>query len=146
MDINKDLNININALHEEWLRQPTAYMKYAELAAQAQRTRDMAKEKIDVVRAECDNKIRVSPKDYTGCPKTKDGEFKPTEGWITSTIQGLPEYQKANEGYHEANYNLNLLQGAVRAFDHRKKALEMEVQLWSAGYYSTHAHRPWTVG
>jgi hypothetical protein len=135
-ELNNDLQIDLNQLHEEWLRQPSLYMKYSEMASQAQRTRDQAKERIDVVSAECDMKIRSTPENYIGCPKTKDG-LKPTEGWITSVIQGLQEYQKVNEEFHSANYVMNVLQGAVRAFDHRKKALEMEVQLWSMGYFST---------
>ena len=135
-ELNNDLKIDINRLHEEWLRQPSLYMKYSEMASQAQRTRDQIKERIDVVSAECDNKIRSNPENYTGCPRTKDG-LKPTEGWITATIQQQQEYQKANEEFHSANYVMNVLQGAVRAFDHRKKALEMEVQLWSMGYWST---------
>jgi hypothetical protein len=36
----------------------------------------------------------------------------------------------------EAAYQLNIIQSAVRAFDHRKAALENEVKLWLGAYYS----------
>ena len=135
-EIEMDLKIDLNALHEEWLKQPGLFMKYSNLAAEAARTRDQLKERIDVVRAECDNIIRENPANFN-CPVDKGGAFKPTEAWISATIQRQPTFQQASEEYHSANYVANLLKGAITAFDHRKKALEMEVVLWQAGYWST---------
>ena len=135
-EIEMDLKIDLNKLHEEWIQQPALYMKYANMSAQAQRTRDQLKERIDIVRAECDNTVRSNPKGFAGCPTTKDGEYKPTETWINSVIQQQAIFQQANEEYHSANYVANLLKGAITAFDHRKKALEMEVSLWQGGYFS----------
>jgi hypothetical protein len=135
-EIEMDLKIDLNALHEEWLKQPSLYMKYSDLAAQAARTRDQLKERIDVVRAEIDNEIRENLGGYN-CPTDKGGAFKPTEAWINATIQRQNLFQNASEAYHAANYVANLLKGAITAFDHRKKALEMEVMLWQAGYWST---------
>jgi len=135
-ELNNDLKIDLNALHTEWIKQPSLYMKYSSLAAKAQGERDRAKERIDVIRAECDNDIREHLVSYN-CPEDKSGNYKPTEAWISSTIQRQEKFQKVNEEFHSANYVLNLLQGAVRAFDHRKKALEMEVQLWQGNYYSS---------
>ncbi len=139
-ELNNDLKIDLNDLHGEWLRQSSLYMKYAEMAAQAQRQRDQLKEKIDVVRAEQDAKIREKPLDFN-CPVDKAGLPKLTEAWINSTIQRQPEYNKANEEFHASNYVMNVLRSAVSAFDHRKKALEMEVQLWQGGYYSVPVDR-----
>lgn len=139
-ELNEDLKIDLNDLHGEWLRQSALYMKYAEMAAQSQRMRDQLKEKIDVVRAECDNEIRNDPALFN-CPTDKSGAFKPTEAWINSTIQRQEKFQKANEEYHSSNYVMNVLKSAVSAFDHRKKALEMEVQLWQGGYYSVPVDR-----
>jgi len=139
MEINEievDLRIDLNKLHEEWLKQPSLFMKYSDLAAQAQRKRDQLRERCDVVKAECDSVIREKPGDYN-CPQNKDGSYKPTEAWVTATIQRQQPFQKANEEYHAASYVFNLLRGAVDAMEHRKKALEMEVHLWQSGYWST---------
>ncbi len=35
-----------------------------------------------------------------------------------------------------ANYELNMLQSAVRALDHKRSALENEVKLWLGNYFS----------
>lgn len=139
-ELNNDLKIDLNDLHGEWLRQPALYMKYAEMAAQSQRARDQLKEKIDVVRAEQDSKIRNAPLDFN-CPVDKAGAPKITEAWINSTIQRQPEFNKANEDFHSANYTMNVLKSAVSAFDHKKKALEFEVQLWQGNYYSVPVDR-----
>ena len=133
----EDLKIDLNKLEEEWLKQPTLYMKYAEMVAQSQRERDKAKEQIELARAELDSMIRENPDRFSGCPQNKDGSYKPTEGWISSVILNQDKYKKVSENFHDLNYNFNVLQGALKAFDHRKKALEMESQLWLGGYWST---------
>jgi hypothetical protein len=134
-DYMKDLAIDPFSLEKEWLLQPQLYMKYSELAAEAQKKRDKAKERLDIVRAELDDKIRSSPLEY-GAPEDKNGSPRITEAWISATILLQPEYSKAIAEINQTNYEYNLYSAAVRAFDHRKKALEMEVQLWSGGYWS----------
>ena len=41
------------------------------------------------------------------------------------------------EAQTEEEYKLNMAKNAVRAFDDRKSALENEVKLWGANYFST---------
>jgi hypothetical protein len=132
-----DLKIDPLALDKEWLEQPSLYMKYAKMAADASADYDRAKENVDIVKAQIDNQVRQYPEKFKGCPTTKDGALKPTEGWIISVIFLHDDYAKANERYHKAKLEMNVLQAAVRAFDHRKKALEMEVSLWFGGYNSS---------
>lgn len=131
----EDLSIDLHALEEEWVIQPQLYMKYAQLAAQAQMDRDRAKEKLDVVRAEVDDAIRTEPLEY-GAPKDKSGNAKITEAWIAGTIVLQEEYKDAVQAVNDANYHMNIYRAAVNAFEHRKKALENEVQLWAGGYWS----------
>lgn len=131
----EDLKINLNDLHGDVLIQAQRYMDYSRMSADAQRDRDRAKENLDVVRAELDDKIRTSPFDF-GAAENKDGSPKLTESWISATIILQPEYKEAVDRLNKANFDLNVYASAVRAFDHRKKMLELEVQLWTGGYWS----------
>lgn len=131
----KDLAIDPGELDEEWLNQPVLMERYGRLSADAQRERDQLKEKMDVVRAETDNAIRENPTKYK-CPTDKAGAPKPTEAWIAAAILTTEEYRKASDTLIEANYKLNLLNSAVRAMEHRKKALEKLVELFGLQYFA----------
>jgi len=131
LNYEEDLRIDLNCLHVEFQRQPSLYMKYSELSAQANLECDQAKEKIDVVKAQLDGKIRVSPEAF--------GLSKVTEGAITSTIIVHKDYKDACESYNQAKLKASLLKSAVSAFDHRKKAMEVQAQLWLGGYWCTPA-------
>lgn len=128
-EFEKDLGIDPYCLDEEWLKQPGLYMKYSSVAADAQRRRDQLKERLEVIRAELDKKIRLSPTTYL----TGD---KVTETSIAFAILLQPEYKEVVNDLAEANYELNMLQSAVRAFDHKRSALENEVKLWLGSYFS----------
>lgn len=136
MNINDDLAIDPHKLDEEWLKQPVLYMQYSELVSKAQKVKDEAKEKIEVTKAELDSNIRSNPEKYDA-PTDKKGEYKITEAWITGAILRDIRYQDAVKDFNEKNYELNMLQAAVKSFDHKKKALENIVQLWQGSYFST---------
>lgn len=127
----QDLAIDPYCLDEDWLKQSGLFMKYSVMAADAQKRRDQAKEKLDVVKAELDRSIRENP----GINNKYKLE-KITEAVVTSTILVQPEYKVASDELIEANYELNILQSAVRAFDHKRAALENEVKLWLGSYFS----------
>ena len=78
--------------------------------------------------AEIDKSIRKHPDTY--------GLDKITEGAIKQAMPLQPEYQHALELLHEAKYHTAIVQAAVTALDHRKKALEKLVDLFLSGYYS----------
>ena len=124
----KDLAIDPMALDEDWLAQPGLYMKYSVMAADANKRENQAKERLDVVKAELSMDIRKDPSKY--------GVEKITEDVVKSTILLQPKYKAASDELIEAGYEYSILQGAVRAFDHRKAALENEVKLWLGSYYS----------
>jgi disulfide oxidoreductase YuzD len=124
----QDLAIDPHSLDEEWLRQPGLFMKYSEAATDAQRIRDIAKEKVDVVKAELAKAIRKDPAKY--------GVDKVTENVVAETVLLQPEYKKAVEELVEMNFKFNILQSAVRAFDHKRGALENVVKLWLGSYFS----------
>lgn len=124
----KDLEIDDDALDVEWNRQSMQYMKYAELSAEADRDCQKAKEQCEVVEAQVDSKIRE---------RARVEDIKITEASIKAEIKISPEYQKAKSEYLQADYQAQILSAAVKAFDHRKKALEHLSQLWLAGYFSS---------
>jgi len=128
LDYEQELAIDPHSLDEEWLRQSGLYMKYSEAAAEAERIRDLAKEKINVVRAELDKAIRKDPDKY--------GLEKVTDTPVAATILLQQEYKVASEALIQANYELNMFQSAVRAFDNKRSALENMVRLWLGSYFS----------
>ena len=128
-EFEKDLGIDPYCLDEDWLHQPGLYMKYSSMAADAQKRRDQLKERLEVIKAELDKKIRLAPSDYVTVEKV-------TETSIASTILVQPEYRIATDELIQANYELNMLQSAVRALDHKRSALENEVKLWLGSYFS----------
>jgi len=125
----QDLAIDPYCLDEEWLRQPGLYMKYSSMAADAQKRRDQLKERLEVIKAELDKKIRLTPSNYVTAEKV-------TETSIAFAILLQPEYKEAANDLTESNYELNMLQSAVRALDHKRSALENEVKLWLGSYFS----------
>ncbi len=127
-DYTKDLEIDLAELHTEWLRQPVLYMEYAEMAAEASRARDKAKNALDVVKAQLDLEIRSDP--------AKFELAKITETAVANVIMIRTEYQESLDRYHQAKYDLDILNAAVRAFDQRKAALENEVRLLAGQYFA----------
>jgi len=124
----RDLAIDPLSLDEDFLVQPGLYMKYSVMAADADKCKNQAKEKLDVVKAELDRAIRKEPSQF--------GLEKITESVVASTIILQPEYKEASDELIEASYQYSILQAAVRAFDHRKSALENEVKLWLGTYFA----------
>lgn len=127
MDYKKDLTIDKNNLDGEWEQQPLLFAKWAELAVEAAFDRDRAKQNLDVVRATLDQKVRMT------AAATNE---KITEAAITNKIILSSEYQEAEQQVIEAIKNLGILNVARESFDHRKKALEKETDLYLAEYYS----------
>lgn len=124
----EDLAIDPAILDEEWLRHPQLFMQYSEELANAIEERDYAKDRLDVKKAELDADIRKDPDEY--------GISKVTEAVVAGTVAiEIAEATETDE-FRAANKRVALLQGAVRAFEHRKKALENLVQLNIAGFFA----------
>lgn len=127
MNWEQDLQIDKNALDEEWIKQPYLYMQYAEKFVYAQDKKQKAKENLEVVKAQADKRAREN--------LTIKGE-KITESKVSSEIVLDPEYKKALSELNEILLEVNLLDFSVKAMDHRKKALEKSVDLYLGGYFS----------
>jgi len=127
----EELGIDPDALDVEWLMQPQLYLKYAELYVNAEVYYDRTKEKLELVKATLDNRIRSTPALYMSSEK------KLTEASINSIIVTDEEYKKAQSIFQAAKRTFKLLGVALRAFEQRKTALENLVKLHGQSYFSS---------
>jgi hypothetical protein len=124
-DYKKDIETSSN-LKEDWERQAGLYLYYSLQLSDAEDEKNKAEENVDVVKAQLDRDIRDDPKAFE--------IEKITEPVIKSTIFLQDEYKNATELSHKKAYEMSILKGVIRAFDHKKKALENLVILHMAGY------------
>ena len=117
-----------NLLDEEWVAQSSLRFSYGADLADAKRTLQSAKAELDVTEAELKLAIRSDP--------AKFNLDKVTEDVVKSAVLLEPEYQKAKTHVIESQHDVDVLDAAVSAIDHRKKALEDLVDLFLAGYYA----------
>ena len=128
MNYEKDLTIDPDSLDTEWLDQPRLMLRYAKHASKMKMEVERAKEKLDIIRADLDKKIRVVPEEF--------GITKLTESVITSTVITQVKYRTGNEAFLEAAYEANMAQGALRALEGKKTALENLVKLHGQQYFA----------
>lgn len=128
LDYEKDISIDDSALDVEWLQQASLTIKYCQIEAQARKAVDDAKARLDVVQAELDLDIRSNPE--------KHGLTKVTESAIKNAILLTQEYKDAQEELHQAQYEMNMAQGATRAIYAKKDALENLVRLHGQQYFA----------
>ncbi len=124
-----DFQLDPHSLDKEWLRQPELASEYAKLQADANRDLDLAKNELKLCEAELAESMRLSPEEY--------GIKKVSEAAISSAIPKQASYQKANKTVIDAKHALAVIQAAMTAIEHRKKALENLVTLHMSDYYST---------
>lgn len=125
----KDLEINSNNLQGEWEKQAPLYMYYAKEAAKLEREKDLTKELMEVTKAELDAQIRENPSSFTKAPKL-------TESIVSNITTEHKRYREAFSKYIEIKYTHAILSSAVKAFEHKKKALENLVMLSLSGWYA----------
>lgn len=128
MSYEDDMYIDENALDVEFLDQPAKVVKYARLLAEARRDKDLAKEALDLTKAEINLDIRDNPEKY--------GLTKITVDAVEACILMEKRYEEAVKEYNDANYEVNVLQGVVNALEHRKSALENLVKLYGQQYFA----------
>jgi len=123
-----DFDFDKHALDVEWHRQPKLYYKYATMAADTRKEWEEAKNNLKVVEAEVSLDVRKNPSVY--------GLEKITEGTISATVVIDDRVKEAQAAVIEARHEMDIVDAAVAAMDSRKKALEKEVDLWLANYFS----------
>lgn len=127
-DYEKNIHIDEDALDLEWLDQPKHFIAIAKEAAQAQFDLDQIKALYDVICAEIEMDIRTNPANY----KIE----KITEAAIKAALVQTQKHKDALQELNEAKRDASILQGAVKAFDQRKAALENMVRLHGQSYFA----------
>jgi len=124
----RDLDIDMNDLEGEWLKQPSLFMYYSQEHSEAIKERENAKNNLDVIDAQLDSEIR---RDWE-----KHWTKSPTETAVKNWVLQHEKHKKALDVFNEKSHSVNLLQSAKSAFDHRRKALENLVTLLVTGFHS----------
>jgi len=130
--IHDDLRINKSDLDEEWKGQPRLYYKYSEQLANAIHRRDRKKAELDLKRAEITYDIRNNPDSYE--------MDKTTDSAVTNKVIEQTDFQIALLALNDAERDVNILQGAVWAAQHKKVSLESLTRLFLANYYAEDTH------
>jgi hypothetical protein len=125
MSYDDDINIDEGALDVEWVDHSRRMLLYCQNAAEAQKEVNLAKERVDFVKARLDQDIRAASQGQTTREKS-----------IEAAIITHPDYQAANNDYIERKYEHDIANAAVRAFEHRKSALENLVRLHANQYFA----------
>lgn len=128
MDFSNDLKVDAYNLDLEWVNFPSVFMQYSEELAKAQKEADRAKLAAEVCEAQVDKNVRADPAKY-------GIEGKPTEATIKAAIHLSVEYNEAQEALNEIRYKVNQYGNAVRALEHKKRALENLVILHGQSYF-----------
>ena len=128
MNYEKDIQIDESALDVEWLSQASLMLKYTRHQASTAKDEELAKEELDLVKAELDKEIRSEPEKF----KIE----KITEGAITSAILTSKRYKEISQRCIDAKFENNVAKGAVRSFEQRKDALENLVRLHGQQYFA----------
>ena len=127
MSYESDINIDETVLDLEWVDHPRRMLLYCSNAAEAHKEMDLAKERLDFVKATLDQEVRAAQSGL---------KTKPTEAQIGAVILVHPEFVDASREYIERKYDHEIAVGAVRAFEHRKTALENLVRLHANQYFA----------
>jgi hypothetical protein len=128
MNYEQDMEIDSSLLDVECVDHSMLVIKYARIAADADLEMDNAKERLDLVKAELDNKIRTNPDKF----KIE----KITESVVSNTILMQEDYKTAMAEFLQAKHEAKIVSGATRAVDHRKSMLESLVKLHGQSYFA----------
>lgn len=123
-----DFEIDRYRLDDEWVKQPDLYRRYAEALADARKLLEMRKNEATILRADTELQVRKEPEKY--------GLSKVTEGVIKAVVDVNTDVVAADDMVIDAKHGVAVLEAAVGALDHRKRALSDLVSLHLADYYS----------
>lgn len=123
-----DIEIDEEALDIEWLNQPKRMLRYCRIAADMRRKADLASERLEMVKARLTLDVQSDPDKY--------GLAKTTQHAVESAVLSSEEYEKAYEDKLNAKYEAQVADGAVKAFEQRKNALENLVRLHGQSYFA----------
>lgn len=129
MELNYETDIEIDgqSLDKEWLTQPSLFMRYSRELADAKERMSRASEKLDITKADAGNAARE---------KFAAENIKTTVDMVRDAAQKDKNVKADTDALIKAEHEVNILTSAVRAFDHRKAALEGLVTLHGQNYFA----------
>lgn len=137
LNYERDIQIDPHGLEIEWLKQAALRIKYGKALAEANRDRDLGKEKVALVKAGLDLQARTEESIQAQIGKyDSKGKLTVTETAIATWVTLHVDYQEVNEEFHELKYQAEILDNVVKAFDQRRNALENLVSLWKGNYFA----------
>jgi predicted XRE-type DNA-binding protein len=122
------IEIDRNALDEEWAKQPKLMLKWAELLAEAKLKHAEAKAAVKVIQAKVAKYVRHNPKKYDVA--------KITESAVEAAVVMDDRVQGATSLLNHAAYQVDLLEAAVDSIRQKKASLEDMVYLHGMGYFA----------
>lgn len=123
--------IDEDDLVNEWKKHPKMFFKYSVMLPDVQKELDEANAKLDVVKAELDEKIRETPEAYN-LPKT-------TETCISNAILRQPEVIEQQEVVRNLKHKVDVVKAYIYALQHKRDALKYMVELHGQQYFATPA-------
>lgn len=123
-----DIHPDQHKLDEEWVNQPQLRFRYGAELADARKRLTEAKAAMTITEAELEMAIRESPEKFD-LPKV-------TEAAVKATVLIQEEYQACRQLVINTQHDVDIIEAAVTAIDHRKHALQDLVSLYLSGYFS----------
>lgn len=122
-------DVDRNRLDDEWVKQPSNVKEASDRLAEAKRDLALSKRKLEVLEAEVALEIRENPEKF--------GLTKVTEKSVESAVISDSRIEKAKQEGIRLDYEYDIYKGFCLSLEHKKKALEDLVFLWSREFYST---------
>ena len=123
-----DLDIDLGRLEWEWARQPGLREESGRRLAGARLRHSEAKDALAVTEAEVALEVRDNP--------SKFGLQKATEASIEAATTIDVRVGEAKKLLNRAKHAVDVLESYVAAVDHKKHALQDEVQMLLAGFFA----------
>lgn len=121
--------IDPDALDIHWIKQPKLVYRYALKLAAAKLDLADAKNNLEIVKADLDKSIREDPENY-GCSKL-------TEKAVENCVLSQGAYRRAVRDVNKSKHTVDVLEAAILALEHKKRALENLVTLHGQNYFSS---------
>lgn len=132
-NVKDDVSIDIHNLDVEWERQPTLMEEYASKLSLATKEYNELRLVLDGLIADYKTEWRADGEIVL----VGVGKMKITEGALDNAIDTIAEIREKRQQIIDKGYEVDILKGIVEALRNKKSALEKEVDLYIAGYYSS---------
>lgn len=138
-DFEKDIEINLDDLHEEWRTHAQVRYEYAKEVAYLDMVAKQQRRNIEIKKTKLKETIsRLILQIKEDNPKFTVQQIDAAiyAGHITIT-NPEKELLDAQDKLIKIEYEFNMSKNALQAFDDRKQGLENEVKLWTRNYFSS---------